>query len=73
LEHHHGGEREKLVEQWMGKPKGLMQVLWETGWIDLRIPLIIYIKNGKNGRDNLDNGILKPGIALFVLCHLMEL
>ena len=23
-----------VEEGWMGKPKGLLQVLWERGWID---------------------------------------
>ena len=25
---------QKIIEGWVGKPKGLLQVLWERGWID---------------------------------------
>jgi hypothetical protein len=62
----------KLIEGWAGKSKGLKQVLWETGWIDPSVPLSTYIKNGKKGRDFLDNGDLKACIAPFVLRHLMK-
>lgn len=24
----------KIVQGWLGKPKGLLQILWETGWVD---------------------------------------
>ena len=32
-------KEKKLIEGWTGKPKGLKQVLWETGWIDPSVPL----------------------------------
>ena len=25
---------QKIIEGWEGKPKGLLQVLWERGWVD---------------------------------------
>jgi hypothetical protein len=61
-----------LVEGWAGKPKGLKQVLWETGWIDPSVPLSTYIKNGKKGCDFQDNGDLKTCVAPYVLRHLMK-
>jgi hypothetical protein len=61
----------KLIEGWVGKPKGLLQVLWETGWINPDVPLKTYIKSGKPGRDFEDNGDLKATLAPFVLKHLM--
>jgi hypothetical protein len=27
-------EKKKIIERWMGKPKGMLQVLWERGFID---------------------------------------
>jgi hypothetical protein len=27
-------EMPKIIEGWEGKPNGLLQVLWERGWID---------------------------------------
>jgi hypothetical protein len=27
-------EEQKVKEGWLGKPKGMLQVLWERGWID---------------------------------------
>jgi hypothetical protein len=64
-------KEKKLVEGWTGKPKGLLQVLWETGWIDPDVPLKTYVKAGKPGRDFEDNGDLKATVAPFVLKHLM--
>ena len=26
--------KQKVIEGWEGKPKGLLQILWERGWID---------------------------------------
>jgi hypothetical protein len=61
----------KLIEGWAGKPKGLLQVLWETGWINPDVDLKKYIKAGKPGRDFEDDGDLKADVAPFVLKHLM--
>jgi hypothetical protein len=27
-------EEQKVKEGWLGKPKGMLQILWERGWID---------------------------------------
>jgi hypothetical protein len=27
-------EEQKVKEGWLGKPKGMLQVLWEHGWIE---------------------------------------
>jgi hypothetical protein len=61
----------KLVNVWTGKPKGLLQVLCETGWINPDADLKKYIKAGKLGHDFEDDGDLKADVAPFVLKHLM--
>jgi hypothetical protein len=61
----------KMVEGWAGKSKGLLQVLWETGWID-EFQLAKYIKNGKRGRDFNEDNSLKEEVKPFVLRYLME-
>jgi hypothetical protein len=61
----------KKIEGWAGKPKGLLQVLWETGWIDPELPRSKYNKAGKKGRDFDENGKLKPEIAHLILTNLM--
>jgi hypothetical protein len=53
-----------LVEGWAGKPKGLLQVLWGTGWINPDVALKEYIKAGKPGCDFEHNGDLKANVAL---------
>lgn len=42
-------EEEEILEGWEGKPKGLLQVLWERGWIDPAIlnPEKHYTMDGK--------------------------
>jgi hypothetical protein len=63
--------KRKKIEGWAGKPKGLFQVLWETGWIDPELPRSKYNKAEKNGRDFDENGKLKPEIAHLILTNLM--
>jgi hypothetical protein len=29
--------KEKVIEGWESKVKGLIQVLWERGWIDMQV------------------------------------
>jgi hypothetical protein len=64
-------KEKKLIEGWAGKPKGLLQVLWETRWINPDVPLKNHIKAGKPGQDFEDNGELKANIAPFVLKDIM--
>jgi hypothetical protein len=44
-------EEQKVKEGWLEKPKGMLQVLWERGWIDLSKVVIArsmrYSKDGK--------------------------
>jgi hypothetical protein len=47
-----------IKEGWVGKPKGMLQVLWERGFIDPAIGWHNYMLNGK--KDNFDNVILPP-------------
>jgi hypothetical protein len=49
----------KKIKGWTGKPKGLFQVLWETGWINPELPRSKYDKAGNKGRDFEENGKLK--------------
>jgi hypothetical protein len=50
---------DKVIEGWMGKPKGSLQLLYEQGWIDVN-KLNQYIINGKV---NMYGSII-PGICL---------
>jgi len=54
---------QKIIKGWEGKPKGILQVLWEWGWIDAR-DLQQDTINGK--KDSF--GILQPEMSL---THLM--
>ena len=36
----------EIHEGWEGKAKGMEQILWERGWIDVRRPRKDYTKNG---------------------------
>ena len=51
--------RKEKVKGWMGKPKGLLQVLWERGFIDTSLPNWkgFYSLNGTvDARDNIVEG-----------------
>ncbi len=74
LAQRHGIDIQKQVrtktEGWVGKPKGLLQVLWERGWIDPSKPLESYTVNGK--KDHFDSkGNLKADFEAFALKNLM--
>jgi hypothetical protein len=56
---------QKVLEGWEGKPKGLLQVLWERGWVDNN--------NGRalnfytiSGRKN-DSNLVQPDTSLKLL------
>ena len=59
-----------LVEEgWLGKPKGLLQVLWERGWVDER-KLSEYSLNGQKHQMDAE-GKIKEEYHNFVLRTLM--
>ena len=57
----------KIIEGWEGKPKGLLQVLWERGWID-NTDNKAYQKYTISGRRNEFN-LIQPETSLK---HLMS-
>ena len=60
---------EVIEEGWGGRPKGLLQVLWERGWVDERKISEYSLKGTKNQMD--DNGDILPQYRRFVLRTLM--
>ena len=65
----------ELKEGWLGKPKGMLQVLWERGWIDptkvVSSRSMRYSKEGKK-EDFGEDGKLKDENRQFVLSHLLQ-
>ena len=43
---------------WIGEPKGIRQVLWETGWINTSLPKTSYTLKGKKDQRDDDGNIL---------------
>jgi hypothetical protein len=62
----------QILEGWYGKPKGLLQVLFEHGTIDPAVPLRKYKKNGTKGTDFEENGDLKESMKPFILTFLLS-
>ena len=63
-------ETTKIEEGWLGKPKGLLQVLWERGWINEKKKNEYSLK-GKASQMN-DKGKLKPEFICYRLRTLMS-
>jgi len=38
---------DEIIQGWLGKPKGLLYILWECGWIDPTKKLQKYVKEKK--------------------------
>ena len=55
-------QRQKVREGWIGKAKGMIQILWERGWIDPSKNVSEYSVNGKKIRKG-ENAIV-PGSSL---------
>ncbi len=55
---------------WLGKPKGLLQVLWERGWIDVN-KLGLYSEKGRANQLDGD-GHIKKEFEAYVLRTLMS-
>jgi hypothetical protein len=62
----------RILEGWCGKPKGLLQVLFERGKIDPNVSPQSYKKNGTKGTDFEDNGDLKETSKPFTLTFLLS-
>ena len=62
--------KEAVKEGWLGKSKGLLQVLWERGWID-ELRLGEYTLKGTKNQLDKEGNIL-PEHRRFVLCSLMK-
>jgi hypothetical protein len=68
-------EEQKVKEGWLGKPKGMLQVLWERGWIDLSKVVTArsmrYSKDGKK-EDFGEDGKLKEASQQYALSYLLQ-
>jgi len=40
-------EEDEILQDWIGKPKDLLQILWEHGWINPSKKLQDYVKESK--------------------------
>ena len=61
---------QKKIEGWVGKPKGLLQILWERGYIDINNLNTYSLKGKKNHFD--DNGKLKAEYEKYSLRLVMS-
>jgi hypothetical protein len=68
-------EEQKVKEGWLGKPKGMLQVLWERGWIDsskvVTARSLQYSKDGKK-EDFGEDGKLKEASQQYALSYLLQ-
>jgi hypothetical protein len=66
---------QKVKEGWLGKPKGMLQILWERGWIDsskvVTARSMRYSKDGKKEEFGED-GKLKEAIRQYALSYLLQ-
>jgi len=63
-------EEPEIVKGWVGRPKGMLQVLWERGWIDCS-KLEEYSANGKKNKKD-ESGKVRPEFQQYVLRTLMK-
>jgi hypothetical protein len=64
-------EEQKVKEGWLGKPKGMLQVLWECVWLDSSIVVgMQYSKDGKNEDFGTDRK-LKEASRQYPLSYLL--
>ena len=62
-------EVELVEEGWLGKPKGLLQVLWERGWVDVKRLSEYSLRGQKHQMDA--EGKIKEEYSSFLLRTLM--
>jgi hypothetical protein len=63
-------EVDQIIEGWMGKPKGVLQILYERGFIDTARPLTDYSLDGKDEWKD-EFGEIFPRYLPFCLRHLL--
>lgn len=56
---------------WMNKPKGMLQILYERGWINTAIPLSTYTKTGRKEDFDEEKNLMEDG-KIFCLTYLLE-
>jgi hypothetical protein len=54
----------EIMEGWMGKPKGMYQILWERGWIDERKKFSEYSLDGKSHEKDERGEIMEQYLPL---------
>ena len=68
-------EEQEIKEGWLGKPKGMLQILWERGWIDsskvVSARSMRYSKDGKK-EDFGEDGKLKEASQQYALSYLLK-
>jgi hypothetical protein len=68
-------EEQGVKEGWLGKPKGMLQILWERGWIDsskvVSARSMRYSKDGKK-EDFGEDGKLKEASQQYALSYLLS-
>ena len=67
-------EEDEVIQGWLGKPKGLLQILWECGWIDPLENLQKYVKDKKQNWLDAHGNVLpeyKRDATKFVLTDLL--
>jgi hypothetical protein len=64
-------EQDKVEPGWVGKPKGIFQVLHERGWIDLNMPRSMYTLTGKRAWKD-SNGNMPDEYLQYCLCHVIN-
>ena len=68
-------EEQEVKEGWLGKPKGMLQILWERGWIDsskvVSARSMRYSKDGKK-EDAGEDGKLKEASQQYALSYLLK-
>ena len=64
--------KEQIVDKgWVRKPKSLLQVLWETGWINLIQLCLKYKKSAYKDNNYNEEGNIKDKAAKFALLYIM--
>jgi hypothetical protein len=68
-------EEQNVKEGWLGKPKGMLQIVWEPGWIDLTKVVTVrsmrYSNDGKKEHFGQD-GKLKEASRQYALSYLLQ-
>ena len=64
-----------IIPGWLGQPKGMLQILYEQGWIDLaKVHSPQKISYSKNGKQSImdENGILRDDAKKYSLTPLLQ-